>query len=97
MYQDARRVLAEELGVDPGRALQDLERAVLEHDRSLEAPQMVPPVGSVRPASPEQQPARGRRPGGFQRLPFVGRASELAALQGQVEEALAGAGGSSSS
>jgi DNA-binding SARP family transcriptional activator len=34
---DARRVLREELGVEPGRALRDLEHRILEHDPSLEA------------------------------------------------------------
>jgi DNA-binding SARP family transcriptional activator len=31
-YQDARRVLVEELGVEPGERLRELERAVLEQD-----------------------------------------------------------------
>jgi YVTN family beta-propeller protein len=37
-YQDARRTLVEELGLEPGRELQDLERAILTHDAALEAP-----------------------------------------------------------
>ena len=34
-YQDARSMLVEELGVDPGPALQELERAILRQDESL--------------------------------------------------------------
>ena len=37
-YQDARRVLVEELGIEPGRELQDLERAILRQDASLDLP-----------------------------------------------------------
>ena len=36
-YRDARRALVGELGLDPGIALQRLERAILEHDPALEA------------------------------------------------------------
>jgi DNA-binding SARP family transcriptional activator len=45
-YQDARRALVEELGIDPSPALQRLERSILNHDPSLdlEAP--------ARPALP---------------------------------------------
>jgi DNA-binding SARP family transcriptional activator/streptogramin lyase len=37
-YQDARRVLVDELGIEPGHQLHELERAILRHDRALEAP-----------------------------------------------------------
>ena len=35
-YQAARRALVDELGIDPSPALQELERAILRQDRSLE-------------------------------------------------------------
>ena len=35
-YQDARRALVDELGIDPSPALQELERAILRQDPSLE-------------------------------------------------------------
>jgi predicted ATPase/DNA-binding SARP family transcriptional activator len=35
-YRSARRMLRAELGLEPGRALQDLERAILNHDPALE-------------------------------------------------------------
>jgi YVTN family beta-propeller protein len=37
-YQETRRVLVEELGLEPGRTLQELERAILTQDEALEAP-----------------------------------------------------------
>jgi YVTN family beta-propeller protein len=37
-YRDARRELLDELGLEPGRALQELERAILAHDPALEPP-----------------------------------------------------------
>jgi DNA-binding SARP family transcriptional activator len=37
-YQDARRILVGELGIEPGQALQRLEQAVLRQDESLEPP-----------------------------------------------------------
>ena len=36
VYQDARRLLLEELAIDPGHALQELERAILRQDHSLD-------------------------------------------------------------
>jgi YVTN family beta-propeller protein len=35
LYRDGRRLLVEELGVEPGPELQDLERAILTHDDSI--------------------------------------------------------------
>jgi DNA-binding SARP family transcriptional activator len=35
-YHEARRALVEELGIDPGRELQELYTAILRHDRALE-------------------------------------------------------------
>src|ERR671933_2918769 len=49
IYRRARRTLAEELGIDPGRALQELEAAILAHDPSLDwTPSQ---AGSLRPSS----------------------------------------------
>jgi DNA-binding SARP family transcriptional activator/DNA-binding beta-propeller fold protein YncE len=47
-YRLARRALVEELGLEPGEALQRLERAILAHDPALEAPEAA--VGVSRPA-----------------------------------------------
>jgi YVTN family beta-propeller protein len=40
-YQDARRLLVDELGIEPTPALQRLERAILQQDESLELPSAV--------------------------------------------------------
>jgi DNA-binding SARP family transcriptional activator len=37
-YQDARRTLVDELGIEPSSALQELERAILQQDPALAAP-----------------------------------------------------------
>ena len=37
-YRDARRTFTRELGIEPGRGLQDLERAILAQDPSLDPP-----------------------------------------------------------
>jgi YVTN family beta-propeller protein len=38
VYRDARRRLVEQLGIEPGRELQDLERAILAHDETISRP-----------------------------------------------------------
>jgi YVTN family beta-propeller protein len=37
-YQDARRALVDELGIEPGADLQQLEKQILTHDKALDAP-----------------------------------------------------------
>ena len=36
VYQDGRATLVEELGLDPSESLQQLEKAILRHDPSLD-------------------------------------------------------------
>ena len=43
-YRDARRTLDEELGLEPGSRLQQLERSILTHDPTIEGP---PATGSM--------------------------------------------------
>src|SRR5688500_20110723 len=43
-YTAARDLLVDELGIEPGPALQSLEAAILRQDAALEAP--APPVGT---------------------------------------------------
>lgn len=40
-YQEGRRALAEELGLEPSESLQRLERQILDHDQSLAPPERV--------------------------------------------------------
>jgi DNA-binding SARP family transcriptional activator len=67
-YQDARRSLVDELGLEPSRELQDLERAILTHDPNLEAtspsPVAAPDAGEPAPVLPKPLAAqrRSRKP-----------------------------------
>jgi DNA-binding SARP family transcriptional activator len=54
VYRRGRRLLADELGLEPGEALRDLERAILSQDEALAAPAA---PEAARPAAA----ARGRR------------------------------------
>jgi DNA-binding SARP family transcriptional activator len=81
-YQDARRALVEELGIDPGRPLQELERAILNQDPALD------PIAA--PAAPPRDAAEpARQTAGI----FVGRERELALLEDALAGARAGRGG----
>ena len=50
-YQDARHALAEQLGLQPGRDLQRLERAVLQHDPGLDLQPLPSPTRLPAPVS----------------------------------------------
>ena len=54
-FQTARYQLAEELGLEPGPELQALQRQILEHDPSLNAPRATKAGGTRR-----RRPSRGR-------------------------------------
>lgn len=58
VFRHARRALAEELGIDPGPDLQELERKVLTHDPSLAAPVRARPVaiGAAKDGDSSAQP-----------------------------------------
>jgi predicted ATPase/DNA-binding SARP family transcriptional activator len=51
-YQAARRVLVEELGIEPSPDLQELERAILRQDPALAAPSRAAPTGLPTPLTP---------------------------------------------
>lgn len=76
-FQRARRTLVDELGIEPGPELRDLERRVLAQDRSLDLPKSQPaPVGSA-----VGDDARIPAPlAAFDGAPFVGRAEDEAEL-----------------
>jgi predicted ATPase/DNA-binding SARP family transcriptional activator len=58
-FQDARRALVDDLGIEPGERLRDLERAVLAQDAALTLP-----AAEVEPAPrPEPSPVAGPAPG----------------------------------
>lgn len=47
-YQEGRRVLRDELGLEPGTELRDLEAAILRHDETLLPERLVPTLEPVR-------------------------------------------------
>ena len=59
VYRTAREALAEDLGLDPSPALQELERAILRQEPSLAAP--AAPTRSTRPLPVPPTPLVGRR------------------------------------
>jgi DNA-binding SARP family transcriptional activator len=83
VYRRTRETLVDGLGVEPGPELQELERAILRHDRSLEA---------RRPPMPAEPPATARR-----RPPLVGLTAlvAVAAVAGGTAFALTRGGSSS--
>jgi DNA-binding SARP family transcriptional activator len=84
VYADTRRLLADELGIDPSAELSDLHQRILEADASL-----APPQGSGTPGAPEiLRPAQ---------LPatvpdFTGRAAFVRELGEQLAAASLGSG-----
>ena len=86
-YRAARRVLARELGTEPGTALRDLHQRMLAGDPALAA--------AAAPGSPAEDslpPAAGGPPLVPRQLPgavphFAGRAAELAELTRRLDQA----------
>ncbi len=76
VYQDARRTLVDELGIEPGRELRELHQTILRQDPALE---------------PAAEPTReGRSPSAS--AGFVGRKPELAELSDGLDDVFAGRG-----
>ncbi len=84
-YEAARRVLADELGLDPGPQLRALEQAILRQDPALQPPRR-----------PSPQDRRDNLPAAL--TSFVGREHELAEVTRLLDKSrlvtLTGAGGS---
>jgi DNA-binding SARP family transcriptional activator len=78
-FQDARRVLVEELGIEPGDHLRELERAILVQDAGLQLAAAQEPVAADRVV---ESP----------RSALVGRERELAELVEGLDDAVAGRG-----
>jgi DNA-binding SARP family transcriptional activator len=68
-FQDARRILVDQLGIEPGSDLRALQQAILRHEVDLD-------LARTRPARPPRfPPALGALPVGLTRL--VGRAQDI--------------------
>jgi DNA-binding SARP family transcriptional activator len=72
VYRRNRAALAEKLGLDPGRELQELERAILSHDPGLAAPA---DRAAIEVAGPQTAGAGPRRPVGDLRVAVVSEAA----------------------
>jgi len=81
VYERCRRALADELGVDPGPAVQAIHAQVLRDER---------PSAALAPTGPPARPLADRK--GQLHLPCVGRERELAFLAARLGEAQAGRG-----
>ena len=85
-YGRARRILVEDLGLEPGQELRELEARILRHDPALEPPPRAPSLKGVGLPVPP--------------TPLVGRRLELAAVSGFLRSpdvrllTLTGVGGS---
>jgi DNA-binding SARP family transcriptional activator len=84
VYHEFRRVLQDELGMEPSGALNDLQRKILNQDPSLEPSARDVPLRLVEPPAVLATPTDDG---------FVGRADELERLEHAYEAAAAGRGG----
>jgi DNA-binding SARP family transcriptional activator/tetratricopeptide (TPR) repeat protein len=87
-YRQARQVLVEELGTEPGAELQQLHRQILAADPALT--RTGPPTPAATAAAPAG-PAPRQLPAAM--AGFTGRAAELAALTEMLDDVGAGAPG----
>ncbi|AZG44692.1 BTAD domain-containing putative transcriptional regulator [Gordonia insulae] len=91
---EARRVLAEEIGVDPGPRLRALERDILDHAPTLDAPTPPARVVVAAPTEPAlSADADPGRPAPPATDALIGRTDELAVLHKAVLASLQGPGG----
>jgi DNA-binding SARP family transcriptional activator/tetratricopeptide (TPR) repeat protein len=100
VYQQVRRMLVDDLGVEPGEDLRRLHQQILARDPALAAPEERDAVPVERSAAPPPAaPASGpdarvvprQLPAAVAR--FAGRSGELGVLTGLAEQAASGAGG----
>jgi DNA-binding SARP family transcriptional activator/Tfp pilus assembly protein PilF len=78
-YQQARDVLIDELGTEPGTELRELHQRILTADPALEVPEAARPTAAdPAPVVPRELPGAIRH--------FTGRANELAALSGLLDQ-----------
>jgi DNA-binding SARP family transcriptional activator len=78
VYRDTRRLLVDELGIEPGRELKELERAILAQDPALDVRE--------REQAEAPPPQRSASDG------LVGRESEMAGLLSLLDGAFSGSG-----
>lgn len=75
VFQEGRRTLAEELGLEPGKELRRLERDILERSSRLEPPRTGLVTAGLRLPPPVRPPAPSQLPPAI--ADFTGRSKEL--------------------
>ena len=85
-YREGRRLLVDELGIEPDAALQDLERAILRHDPELRDPERTPRRGCVICAEPRLQRLAAPLCADDRELVVVALAAEASELAARAEE-----------
>jgi DNA-binding SARP family transcriptional activator len=86
-YQNARRTLVDELGIEPTPALRELEAGILRQDPALDAPARTGPAATTDAAAVERpltepSPSGGERKGArTTEIDVVGRDEELAVVR----------------
>lgn len=82
VYRDARRMMIEELGIEPNEQLQQLESAILTADESLDAPP--PPTQTVIDQRLTYTSVPGMLPAGI--ADFIGRQSQIDEIRKRLTE-----------
>jgi DNA-binding SARP family transcriptional activator/tetratricopeptide (TPR) repeat protein len=82
VYRQVRRRLRDELGLEPGERLRELERAILAADPALDLPA---PAGAPAAIQPGRSPAPGLLPADI--ADFTGRADQIRQIGGQLSGA----------
>jgi DNA-binding SARP family transcriptional activator len=80
VYREAHRSLVDELGIEPGRELKELQAAILRQDPDLDLTRPVEEPSAAAAVRSAETPSES----------FVGREGELAEFQAAVDEALSG-------
>jgi DNA-binding SARP family transcriptional activator len=84
-FREASRLLREELGIDPGPALNSVHQRILSKDPALLRPALTPPLSvTASPPAPASVPAPAQLPADIAH--FTGRADELTALTALAAE-----------
>lgn len=89
VFEDTRRVLADELGIDPTPELRQLHERVLRQDEDL-AVTVVRPLAVTLPVRTVDQAARGEAPLEPSQGVLIGREQHLSHLTRVIEEGLQG-------
>jgi DNA-binding SARP family transcriptional activator/tetratricopeptide (TPR) repeat protein len=85
-YRTGRRTMLDELGIEPCRALQELEAAILRQDAVLDAP--IDAVVSIGAVSTDGRSDRRERNAAFLRDAVIGRAEQLRQLRSGLDAIL---------